>query len=68
MLSFVFQSFRKHGINELLFVSDNEGGLGRAHLKDSKSLIQQGVIIVIGDYFMQQEPVKNKPNILGINL
>jgi len=29
------ESFRKHGISELLFVSDNEGGLGRAHLKDT---------------------------------
>ena len=49
MLSFIFQSFRKHGINELLFVSDNEVGLGRAHLKDSKSSIQQVPLTVIGE-------------------
>lgn len=33
---FVLKIFREHGINELLFLSDNESGLGRAHLKDSK--------------------------------
>ena len=44
MLSFAFQSFRKHGIKELLFVSDNESGLGRAHLKESKFCFWLGAL------------------------